>query len=233
MKSIFTLLIICIIIGDLQSQPNDCVPNSGENATIFIGAGVTPILNGMPLPLGSYITAVFASPNGKKCAGFTQWQNSPTAISAFGATSGFEGYAIGENYKIRLELPDGKVVPDSFVKIKFKIPDGLNCFEGGTYIHNGFSCIDSITATYSFTAVKDLQLLKEVVLSPNPTNGKVYFDAIGIVPNEVRITNSSGAIYILKTTDKYLDLSGYPLGHYFLRFSNGNDIFISRISLIE
>ncbi|HMR43468.1 MAG TPA: BACON domain-containing carbohydrate-binding protein [Saprospiraceae bacterium] len=129
------------------AQPADCVPStSGENATIIFGQDASLMLDGAPLPIGTIIVSVFSTGNDFKCAGYTTWEGQASAISATGASGGFEGFSQGEIYKFRLELPGGDIVPENRVTVVFKEPDGLLCSSGNAFVSDGISCVESLSA---------------------------------------------------------------------------------------
>jgi surface protein len=151
MKTLFFKIILAYVLFFINhlivfTQPTDCVSNSGETSTIVFGPNVNPTLNGNPLPVGTYIVAVYNSPTGLKCAGYSQWSNAAFGLSPFGATTGFAGYAVGEIYKYRLELPGGIIIPNNQINVTYKSPDGGVCSDGGSYKTNGVSCIESFQA---------------------------------------------------------------------------------------
>lgn len=167
MKTSFFKIILAYVLFFINhlivfSQPTDCVPNSGETSTIVFGPNVNPTLNGNPLPVGTYIVAVYNSPTCLKCAGYSQWSNAAFGLSPFGATTGFAGYAVGEIYKYRLELPGGIIIPNSQINVTYKSPDGLVCSDGSSYKTNGVSCIESFNAVNSTSSDTQISIIGDV-----------------------------------------------------------------------
>jgi hypothetical protein len=214
------------------SQPTDCVSNSGETSTVIFGPNVNPTLNGTVLPTGTYVVAVFNSPTGLKCAGYSQWTNAAFGLSPFGATTGFAGFANGELYKYRLELPGGMIIPNSQITVTYKSPDGFVCLDGNTYKTNGISCIESFKAV-STSAVFDNEVNHNINFYPNPSSGIVEIDYTGKLPEIVTIIGASGKEYQLPIVDYKIDLSILNSGVYIIKGLLDNKTFIKKIVLLK
>ena len=67
-------------------DPSTCWPVTitSENHIIIITASVIPLVNGSPLPNGSYIGVFFNDGGTLVCAGYSQWTGVNTSLSAFG-----------------------------------------------------------------------------------------------------------------------------------------------------
>ncbi len=149
MKNSFTLLLSILFLLALNfsiyAQPTSCtITNTGESATIAIQSTAQLTLDGNALPLGSIIIAMFDNNGTLTCGGYTIWNGTNTAISVYGAVPGELGFADGEVYKFRIELPGGCVIANAtatFSSISFPI-DNTN-----TYVPGSISGIATLAAT--------------------------------------------------------------------------------------
>jgi hypothetical protein len=238
MKTLFLKLLILVVLLSFctyqgVSQPTDCVPTSGDNATIIFGQGVIPTLNGSPLPAGTFISVVFNSTSGQKCAGFTTWQNAATAIAATGANGTFEGFALGEVYKFRLHLPNGTIVQNNNISVSFK-PIDVICDNGGTYKKDGISCIQSFAAVMTSSS-KDFEKENILNLSPNPTTGLIKITSGKQQLTALEILNLDGKLMqmINDLKDNTLDLSHFSSGSYIVKGLADNVPFAKKVVIIK
>lgn len=87
----------------------------------------------------------------------------------------------------------------------------------------------------SFLSNNSNLISSEFTLYPNPTNGKLYFDFKGFIISslEIIISDISGKIIkkeiVTQENKKYLDLSIYDNGIYFLKFDDGNKSITKKI----
>jgi len=92
---------------------------------LIIDGATDPTINGVPLPIGSYVGVFFDAGGGiLECGGYREWTRSNTAVAAFGYDDSiFTGFLNGESFKFKLLLPNGQVV-DS-VLATFASPPGI------------------------------------------------------------------------------------------------------------
>jgi hypothetical protein len=193
--------------------------------------GIVPTLNGGPLPNDSYISAMFVSSSGLKCAGFIKWEGNPTAISAQGLNGNFEGYAAGEQYKFRILLPNGDTIHNSNITVTYKPLDQI-CDNGATYKKDGLSCIQSFGAVQA-TSSGDTKLDKEHFIFPNPSSGIINFYTHKKLSEKVTIVNTSGSEFYFHVKDGIVDLSELNAGVYIIKYSKENFNFREKIILLD
>ncbi|MBC7884995.1 MAG: T9SS type A sorting domain-containing protein [Saprospiraceae bacterium] len=238
MKTLLLKLLLLIILLSFctyqgVTQPTDCVPTSGDNATITFGQGVIPTFNGAPLPSGTYIIVVFNSTSGQKCAGFTTWQNAATAIAATGANGTFEGFAPGEAYKFRIQLPNGMIVQSNNITVSYKPIDAF-CDNGGTYKKDGISCIQSFAAVITSSS-EDLAKGDILNLSPNPTSGLIKITPENHQFSQLQILNIHGKLIQImpELKDNSLDLSHLACGSYIVKGLANNYPFAKKLIIVR
>lgn len=232
---IFTILSLFFFLINLafkvEGQPTDCVQSSGENATISFGLGIVPTLNGAPLPNDSYISAMFVSSSGLKCAGFIKWEGNPTAISAQGLNGNFDGYAAGEQYKFRIQLPNGDTIHNSNITVTYKPLDQI-CDNGAAYKKDGLSCVQSFAAVQA-TSTENYKDESNTFIFPNPSSGSIVFKTDLILSGKVTITDVNGRQYYFQMKDNILDLSELNAGVYIIKYSKENFNFREKIILLD
>ena len=143
------------------AQPNSCGPitNTGVNHTIIF-SNATVTLDNNPLPNGSFIIVVFDDNGTMTCSGFTEWEGNNTSIAAFGddsITPNKDGFADGEPFKFRVELPNGTVIGDSNITVTY-YPVGGIFGSQNDYITNGISGIQALAASTGATDCPILNL---------------------------------------------------------------------------
>jgi len=238
MKNLLLKLFLLFIFLTLYTywgaaQPTDCVPINGDNATISFGQGIVPTFNGAPLPNGSYISAMFNSTSGQKCAGFTTWQNSATSIAVSGASGTVEGYASGETYKFRIQLPNGTIIQNSNITVMYQ-PNGIICDNGGTYKKDGLSCIQSFAAVMTSSS-EDLVKERGLMLFPNPTSGliKILTENDQIDKLELFSLDAKSIQIIQSSKDNTIDLSHLNPGSYILKGVTNNHLFAKKVVIVR
>jgi hypothetical protein len=103
-------------LGSHHSVCNSLLPSNWDysptNSAHFfsIPLSVNPLVNGMPLPAGSYIGAFYLDGQTEKCGGYKLWDGvAGTAVPAYGndlLTPEKDGFASGENIIWKLLLPE-------------------------------------------------------------------------------------------------------------------------------
>jgi hypothetical protein len=211
-------LFICLL-NNLIGQPSDCQLDSDQNHTIIFLPGVVPTIDGDSLPFGALLVSVYDTGEGEtQCAGFGLWQNQQFSFPVFGSSIGSEGYALGEKFKFRVELPDGSVIPHTNVNVIFSnIPPGI-CSNGDSYVNNGVSCIESFSAFFD-----------PLFLNINPEEFEVTFSA-GVVEASIE----SNTAWDISSEDVWLSfsaLNGQGNSNISIAFQE-NESIISRTGII-
>ena len=231
--TIFLMLLTFFLLEiTVSGQPADCVPNSGVTSTITFGQGIIPTLNGAPLPNGSYISAMFNTSSGLKCAGFVKWEDKPTSIGAQGKNGTFEGYADGEVYKYRIQLPNGMIIQNSNITVSYKPVDPIFCDNGSDYKKDGISCIQTFAAVQA-TSTENYKDESNTFIFPNPSSGSIVFKTDLILSGKVTITDVNGRQYYFQMKDNILDLSELNAGVYIIKYSKENFNFREKIILLD
>ena len=86
--------------GDIPPPWNPT--NTGSNHTLLLPLSANPTINDLSIDSGDYIGVFFDSLGTLACGGFVMWQNSTTAIAAWGADNGNDGFASGEKFKFKI-----------------------------------------------------------------------------------------------------------------------------------
>jgi len=153
MHRLSSFLIVCLltwIAGRAQvcSNVDSCWEYSitGSSHTIILLASSSPLLNGAPLPAGSYIGVFYDAGSGAlQCGGSQQWDNANTSLTAFGNDgTPKNGFNTGELFRFKYLLPNGKII-DS-VTATFAAPPGSSGIitHTNSYATDGISLIDSM-----------------------------------------------------------------------------------------
>ncbi|MBT8401400.1 MAG: T9SS type A sorting domain-containing protein [Rhodothermia bacterium] len=94
------LLAVVISTGALAKSPFvDCAVRTGQNASIFLRADVSPTVNGLTLEPGDEVVALDSEGT---CVGKAVWQGETVAVSVWGddeMTPAKDGLAIGERIR--------------------------------------------------------------------------------------------------------------------------------------
>ncbi len=105
-KKYLIILIILISVLPALSQKDSPPPwtykNTGSNHTLLMSNNIPIYINSLPIDSGDYIGVFYDSLGTLKCAGYTMWQNTTTALAAWGADSGLDGFATGETFKWKI-----------------------------------------------------------------------------------------------------------------------------------
>lgn len=94
---------------------------------------------------------------------------------------------------------------------------------------------DDICLEYSIAAtlaVNDIDISK-IKIYPNPTDGLLHINFDDIENTKISIFNPSGQQIIEKYNSPIVDISGLDNGIYFIKISNGDQIFTSKILKIQ
>lgn len=75
--------------------------NTGNNHTILVQTGVATI-DGSPIAVGDIIGVFYDSLGTVECGGFVAWTGTTTALSAWGADVGNDGFATGESFTFKV-----------------------------------------------------------------------------------------------------------------------------------
>ncbi|MCF8371541.1 MAG: choice-of-anchor I family protein [Bacteroidales bacterium] len=110
---------------------------SADDHTILLP--VNTVVNGMTLEAGDYLGVFYYANGHAECGGYIQWDGNATALSAWGADLGNDGFATGEDFKWRIY--------DASAGIEYQTMatyDNVNFTETGFYANNGISGIISL-----------------------------------------------------------------------------------------
>lgn len=136
----FLILAIPMTCG--QATFCDQTSTSIATANIFLGSEVAPTLDGLPLPLDTYVIAVYETENGPVCAGYIEWEGENVFLVVNGDDGSGNGYQPAEAYRFFLQFPNGCMV-DS-VAVTFETDDVFTNL--GTFQDGGLSKIASFAA---------------------------------------------------------------------------------------
>lgn len=144
---------------------------TGGNHSILIPTTATIAIDGQPISNGDYIGVFFDSLGTLVCAGYTQWTGVTTAISAWGADVGLDGFANNEVFKWMIwQLSTG----NSLVAAATYSPQFPNAGNYNTQGISGLSSLiaasiqlDSITAPVSGCNLGS-ESVSVLVSNPNP-----------------------------------------------------------------
>jgi len=144
-KTYLIVLIIIISVLPAISQKDTSFPwtykNTGSNHTLLISATIPIYINSLPIDSGDYIGVFFDSLGTLKCAGYTMWINSTTALAAWGADSGLDGFETGETFKWKIWDSSQEKAYRTLATY-----NGEDFFSYDTYESNGMSGITSLNA---------------------------------------------------------------------------------------
>lgn len=115
--------------------------NTGSNHTILIPDYANVKLNDDTLIIGDYVGVFYDSLGTLVCAGYSMWESGTTALSAWGADAGLDGFKSGEKFKW--------MVWDSSKGKEYKALatyDDENFPNYDTYTTNGMTGITSLLA---------------------------------------------------------------------------------------
>ena len=143
-KIYLILLIVSVSASPLLSQKDASPPwsykNTGNNHTILISADIPISINYVPIDSGDYLGVFFDSLGYLACAGYTMWQNSTTALAAWGEDSGLDGFVTGEKFKWKIW--DASLNKEFDAIAEF---NGEDFFNFDTYVSNGMSGLISLS----------------------------------------------------------------------------------------
>jgi len=97
LKRVLGLIFFVVFATGIIAQPSWNYNNTGNNHTILIMTGVVTI-DGVALSNGDYIGVFYDSLGTLECGGYIIWAGSTTAVSAWGADVGLDGFATNETF---------------------------------------------------------------------------------------------------------------------------------------
>ncbi len=138
------ILVLLISISPVLSQKDGELPwsykNTGNNHTILISKDIPISINYVPIDSGDYLGVFFDSLGTLACAGYVMWQNSTTALAAWGEDSGLDGFVTGEKFKWKIW--DASLNKEFEAIATF---NGEDFFNYDTYVSNGMSGLNSLS----------------------------------------------------------------------------------------
>jgi len=143
------LILVCVLgaqAGGLLAQPSTWNPTiTGLDHTLVISENSQMMLDGEPLPPGTWIGAFFEKQDGsRQCAGMVEWQGQSTILPIYGANSNPpQGFSAGEAFHFRIWSPDLQCELDS-VHVSYQ--SGGVFTHQGSFTNNGLSGLASLTA---------------------------------------------------------------------------------------
>lgn len=117
--------------------------NTGSNHTILIQNTIPITIDGVQIESGDFIGVFYDSLGTLACAGYTEWQNTNSAVTAWGAQTGVvDGLASGEDFKWKIWDASADTV---YAATATYLLAGFS--NQGQYAANGLSGLGSLIAT--------------------------------------------------------------------------------------
>lgn len=103
---------------------------------------------------------------------------------------------------------------------------GLRCYYDEEFGLYSTGIADSCTYTFKWTGMKNNALKPTIVLSPNPTTGKVEIKTNNNIEIDIELRNLMGrSLFVSKSSNnEVFDLTNFPDGIYILIAKDGNKI---------
>jgi hypothetical protein len=213
---------------NMQAQPTHCdVQPTGENATVILTTKSDMTLDGDPLPVGTYVLAVYKDEDSLKCGGFLKWMNQNDAFTIYGNDGETKGFKVGESLKFQLELADR----DQIDSVEVTFETGGLFTEGNVFQSDGIYGIKTLRATRITNATFENRIFQSFKIYPNPFNNHVnlsYAFSDLFENMEIEIYSSVGSrllkkdLHNIQSGDFILDLDKMPTGLYFLKVTMDN-----------
>jgi len=131
----------------IATDPGWTYSITATNHTILIPQTIITSIDGMAIDSGDYIGVFFDSLGILACAGYAEWTGQ-TAISAWGADIGNDGFVAGKQFKWKIWDASENIVYDVYATY---IPISINnqIFNQGNFAVNGISGLSSLSTRES------------------------------------------------------------------------------------
>ena len=141
LRSAFGLLLFLAASSMAFAQPASWTYTiTATNHTILVNPG-TVTISGAPIAVGDYIGVFFDSLGTPVCGGASQWTGGVTAVSAWGADAGFDGFAANEAFQWKVWQAATGMIIDMTATYMAIMPNA------GNFAVNGTSGIETMTGT--------------------------------------------------------------------------------------
>ncbi len=176
------LFIVFLSAGMVRAQeaPWTFTPSSLSH-TIFIAAENVPTIDQSPLDSGDYIGVFFLNDQDQlQNAGFTQWRESDTFITAYGDDGITDGFLPGETFQFRIWRRNSQCVIQEF---EAEYLTGGLYTSAETFESNGISGISNLSGRSSSITYSTAQLC---------SNGQTLIPILSSTPDQLAFSSSNG-----------------------------------------
>lgn len=153
--------------------------NTGNNHTILVTTTGIPTIDGVDISLGDFIGVFYDSLGTQVCGGYVMWTSTNTALSAWGADAGNDGFAVGESFNWVIWRASDQQAFDANASYLTTLPNA------GDFVANGMSGLASLAATSSQSQTivlpSDWSLFSTYIVPAQPSMDSVFSSISGDV----------------------------------------------------
>ncbi|MCF8373255.1 MAG: T9SS type A sorting domain-containing protein [Bacteroidales bacterium] len=120
--------------------------NTGTNHTVLLPATADITIDTSSIEIGDYLGVFFDSLGTLVCAGYAEWTGITSAVTAWGADAGLDGFAMGEAFKWKIWDASADTVYDAFATYEPVMPNL------GNYATNGMSALLTLGTDLPFSS---------------------------------------------------------------------------------